>query len=45
MYALAEVSAAAEDIGLETLGASPSVLHGARGNHEIFIRLKGKRVV
>ncbi len=44
MYAVAEVSAAAEDSGLETIGASPSVIAGTKGNREIFILLKGKRL-
>jgi 23S rRNA (cytidine1920-2'-O)/16S rRNA (cytidine1409-2'-O)-methyltransferase len=44
MYAVAEVSAAAQDIGLETIGASPSVIAGAKGNKEVFILLKGKRI-
>lgn len=44
MYAVAEVSSAADELGLETLGASPSALLGSQGNHEIFVLLKGRRI-
>lgn len=44
VYALSEVSTAAEALGLETVGAAPSVIAGAQGNKEIFILLKGKRI-
>jgi len=44
MYALAEVTSAAEELGFETVGATPSVISGARGNKEIFVLLKGKRI-
>ena len=43
VYALAEVSSAAEELGMETLGAAPSSIAGARGNREIFVLLKGRR--
>jgi len=44
MYAVAEVSSAAEALGLETVGAAPSAIRGRRGNYEIFLLLKGKRI-
>jgi 23S rRNA (cytidine1920-2'-O)/16S rRNA (cytidine1409-2'-O)-methyltransferase len=43
MYAVAEVSTAAEALGMETAGATPSAVPGAQGNREIFVLLKGKR--
>ncbi len=42
MYAVADVSSAAEELGMQTLGAAPSAIEGARGNKEVFLLLKGK---